>query len=282
MKKFSGLHRYLINTGIIKERDVIEPSLTDFSNLYTVHTKRYSDGVWNGNLSKKEIRRMGLPWSKGLAIRSRLAVQGTINASIMALQDGMSGNLAGGTHHAMADGGEGFCVYNDVAVAIRVLKQAKWVQRVLVIDCDVHQGNGTADIFKDDADVYTFSIHGQKNYPFKKPPSTFDIGLPDKTGDAEYLSVLEKSLEKIFNEFNPDLVYYLAGIDPLETDHFGRLSLSLKGLEQRERLVIEETGKRDLPLVLLLSGGYAPTLDQTVEAHSLLYKTGQYLMPKYY
>lgn len=282
MKKFSGLHRYLINTGIIKERDVIEPSLTDFSNLYTVHTKRYSDGVWNGNLSRKEIRRMGLPWSKGLAIRSRLAVQGTINASIMALQDGMSGNLAGGTHHAMADGGEGFCVYNDVAVAIRVLKQAKWVQRVLVIDCDVHQGNGTADIFKDDADVYTFSIHGQKNYPFKKPPSTFDIGLPDKTGDAEYLSVLEKALEKIFNEFNPDLVYYLAGIDPLETDHFGRLSLSLKGLEERERLVIEETGKRDLPLVLLLSGGYAPTLDLTVEAHSLLYKTGQHLMPKYY
>ena len=282
MKKFSGLHRYLLQKNIIKERDVIEPSLTDFLNLYTAHTQRYSNGVWTGNLSKKEIRKMGLPWSKELAVRSRLAVQGTINASIMALQDGMSGNLAGGTHHAMADGGEGFCVYNDVAVAIRVLKQAKWVQKVLVIDCDVHQGNGTAEIFKDDKDVFTFSIHGEKNYPFKKPPSSLDIGLPDNTGDLDYLLTLEKALDAIFNEFTPDLVYYLAGIDPLETDHFGRLSLSLNGLEERERLVIETVGKSDFPLVLLLSGGYAPTLEQTVEAHSLLYKSGHNLMPKYY
>ena len=282
MKKFSELHRYLLRKNIINERNIVEPSLTDFSNLYTAHTQRYSKGVWTGNLSKKEIRRMGLPWTKKLAIRSRLAVQGTINASIMALQDGMSGNLAGGTHHAMADGGEGFCVYNDVAVAIRVLKQAKWVQRVLVIDCDVHQGNGTAEIFRDDPDVYTFSIHGEKNFPFKKPPSSLDIGLPDKTGDTEYISVLEKALDQIFDEFTPDLVFYLAGIDPLETDHFGRLSLSLKGLEERDRLVIDTTGKRDLPVVLLLSGGYAPTLGQTVEAHSLLYKSGHNLMPKYY
>lgn len=282
MKKFSGLHRYLLSNKIIKEGEIIEPSLTDFSNLYTVHSQRYSDGVWTGNLSKKEIRRMGLPWSKELAIRSRLAVQGTINSSIMALQDGISGNLAGGTHHARADGGEGFCVYNDVAVAIRVLKQTKWIQKVLVIDCDVHQGNGTAEIFKEDPDVYTFSIHGEKNYPFKKPPSSLDIGLPDKTEDTEYLMTLENALNRIFNDFKPDLVYYLAGIDPLETDHFGRLSLSLNGLEERERLVIEATGKRDFPLVLLLSGGYAPTLEKTIEAHSLLYKTGQHLMQKYY
>lgn len=282
MKKFSGLHRNLLQNKILQEKDIVEPSLTDFSNLYTVHTQRYSNGVWTGNLSKKEVRRMGLPWSKELAIRSRLAVQGTINASIMALQDGMSGNLAGGTHHAMADGGEGFCVYNDVAVAIRVLKQAKWVQKVLVIDCDVHQGNGTAEIFKDDPDVYTFSIHGEKNYPFKKPPSSLDIGLPDKTQDTDYLVTLDRALDQIFSEFKPDLVYYLAGIDPLETDHFGRLSLTLKGLEERDRTVIEQTGKKDYPLVLLLSGGYAPTLQETINAHSLLYKSGQDLMSKYY
>ncbi len=282
MKKFSGLHEYLLYKNIIKKREVIEPSLTDFANLYTTHTQRYSKGVWTGNLSGKEIRKMGLPWSKELAVRSRLAVQGTINASIMALQDGMSGNLAGGTHHAMPDGGEGFCVYNDVAVAIRVLKQAKWIQKVLIIDCDVHQGNGTAEIFKNDPDVFTFSIHGEKNYPFKKPPSSLDIGLPDNTGDDEYLVILEKTLDQIYQEFTPDLVYYLAGIDPLGTDHFGRLSLTLKGLESRERLVIEATGKRDYPMVLLLSGGYAPTIDKTVEAHSLLYKTGHNLMPKYY
>lgn len=282
MKKFSGLHHYLLQKNMIKERDVIEPSLTDFTNLYAAHTQRYSNGVWTGKLSQKEIRKMGLPWSKELAIRSRLAVQGTVNASIMALQDGMSGNLAGGTHHAMPDGGEGFCVYNDVAVAIRVLKRAKWIQNVLIIDCDVHQGNGNAEIFKDDPDVFTFSIHGEKNYPFKKPPSSLDIGLPDKTGDDEYLMTLEKALNQIYQDFTPDLVYFLAGIDPLETDHFGRLSLSLKGLEERERLVIEATGKRDFPIVLLLSGGYAPTIEQTVIGHSLLYKTGHILMPKYY
>lgn len=282
MKKFSSLHHYLLQKNVIKEQNVIEPSLAEFANLYTAHTQRYSDSVWTGTLSRKEIRKMGLPWSKELAIRSRLAVQGTINASIMALQDGMSGNLAGGTHHAMPDGGEGFCVYNDVAVAIRVLKQAKWIQKALVIDCDVHQGNGTAEMFKNDRDVFTFSIHGEKNYPFKKPPSSFDIGLPDRTGDDEYLKVLENALNRIYKDFAPDLVFYLAGIDPLETDHFGRLSLTMRGLEARDRLVIEATGERNHPIVLLLSGGYAPTIDQTVEAHSLLYKTGHNLMPKYY
>ncbi len=160
MKKFSGLYSYLIDTGIVSKSEVIKPSLVDFSNLITVHTERYAKAVWTRDLNKKEIRRMGLPWSKSLAVRSRLAVQGTINAGLMALQDGLSGNLAGGTHHSMPDHGEGFCVYNDVAVAIKVLQQSMWVNRVLVVDCDVHQGNGTAYIFQDDPSVFTFSIHG--------------------------------------------------------------------------------------------------------------------------
>lgn len=282
MKKFSGLHRFLIDTGLTKSSNFIEPSLVDFGNLCTVHTPRYGYGIWNGDLTKKEIRRLGLPWSKGLAIRSRLAVQGTINAGIMALQDGISGNLAGGTHHSMPDYGEGFCVYNDVAVAIRVLQQSKWVSNVLVIDCDVHQGNGTAEIFKDDPNVYTFSIHGEKNYPFKKPPSTFDIGLPDKTGDMYYINTLNDALNKIFSEFKPDLVFYLGGIDPLDTDHFGRLSLSLKGLEERERLVVETVTQMEIPLVVLLSGGYAPSLLETVEAHSIMYKAALELSAPYF
>ena len=282
MKKFSGLHNYLIDKGLTKPSNFIEPSLVDFGNLCTVHTPRYGYGIWNGDLTKKEIRRLGLPWSKGLAIRSRLAVQGTINAGIMALQDGISGNLAGGTHHSMPDYGEGFCVYNDVAVAIRVLLQSKWVSNVLVIDCDVHQGNGTAEIFRDDSNVYTFSIHGEKNYPFKKPPSTFDIGLPDKTGDQVYINTLNDALDKIFSEFTPDLVFYLGGIDPLETDHFGRLSLSLKGLEDRERLVIETVTQKEIPLVVLLSGGYAPSLYETVEAHSIMYKAALELSAPYF
>jgi acetoin utilization deacetylase AcuC-like enzyme len=272
MKKFEGLHSYMLEKGIVKPNQIVEPGLIDFGNLCSVHTPEYAFGVWNGTLSKKEIRRMGLPWSKGLAIRSRLAVQGTLNAALMALQDGVAGNLAGGTHHAMPGFGEGFCVYNDVAVAIKVLRQSKWVKNVLVIDCDVHQGNGTAEIFKDEPEVFTFSIHGEKNYPFKKPPSDLDIGLPDKTGDDDYLRILSGALDQIFDKFSPDIVFYLGGIDPLETDHFGRLSLTLKGLEERERIVIECVSSKDIPMVLLLSGGYAPTLNETVRAHALMFE----------
>ncbi len=282
MKKFSGLHQYLIDNGTFSESAFIEPGMVDFANLLTVHTERYGEGVWTGNLTKKEIRRMGLPWSKELAIRSRLAVQGTINAGIMALQDGISGNLAGGTHHAMPDHGEGFCVYNDVAVAVKVLRNSKWAKRILILDCDVHQGNGNAEIFSDEPDVYTFSIHGEKNYPFIKPPSTYDIGLPDETGDKVYVQTLIDALGKIFSEFTPDLVFYLAGIDPLKTDHFGRLSLSTKGLEERDRLVIETITQKEIPLVLLLSGGYAPTLQQTVEAHAIMYKAASEITAPYF
>jgi acetoin utilization deacetylase AcuC-like enzyme len=225
---------------------------------------------------------MGLPWTKELAIRSRLAVQGTLNAGLMALQDGIAGNLAGGTHQAMPGWGEGFCVYNDVAVAVEVLRQSKWVNKVLIIDCDVHQGNGNAEIFKDNRDVFTFSIHGEKNYPFNKPPSDLDIGLSDQTGDKEYLLALQDALIDISEKFEPDLVFYLAGIDPLETDHFGRLSLSLKGLEERERLVIDTITQKEIPLTLLLSGGYAPTISETVEAHSIMFRTANEITSHYF
>lgn len=275
MKKFKGLYRYLLEQNIIASENIVAPSKVDLTHLQMVHTQDYSNGIMNGKLDKKKLRKLGLPWSKQLAIRSRLAVQGTINAAIMALQDGIAGNLAGGTHHAMADFGEGFCVFNDVAVAIKVLQQSMWAKNILVIDCDVHQGNGTAAIFNDTPDVYTFSIHGEKNYPFKKPPSSLDIGLPDNTKDDLYLQTLGDALDSIFDDFDPDLVFYLGGIDPLETDHFGRLSLTSKGLEQRDRIVIQKVVSQDLPLVLLLSGGYAPTLKETVFAHALMYKTAK-------
>jgi len=148
-----------------------------------------------------------------------------------------------------------------------------WVKKVLVIDCDVHQGNGTAEIFRDDEDVYTFSMHGEKNYPFKKPPSTLDIGLPDKTGDAEYVGVLTDALSNILSEFKPDLIFYLAGIDPLESDHFGRLSLTKKGLRDRDQLVISSAADRNIPITLLLSGGYSPSVRETAENHAILYKS---------
>ena len=272
MGKFEGLYRYVLENNMIAASDIIAPSMVDMPNLISVHTPRYADGIMTGDLDRKELRRLGLPWSKKLAIRSRLAVQGTINAALMALQDGIAGNLAGGTHHAMADHGEGFCVFNDVAVAIKVLQQTMWARKILVIDCDVHQGNGTAEIFKENNDVFTFSIHGEKNYPFKKPPSSIDIGMPDGTSDLQYLDTLGDAIDEIFNTFNPDLVFYLGGIDPLESDHFGRLSLTLNGLYNRDRIVIRKIISEDKPLVLLLSGGYGPTLNATVEAHALMYK----------
>jgi acetoin utilization deacetylase AcuC-like enzyme len=274
MKKFQGLEKYLTEQGLIHPDNVIAPSMVDMANLMTVHTQRYSSGIMTGELTDRELRKLGLPWSRGLAVRSRLAVQGTINAALMALQDGIAGNLAGGTHHAMPDYGEGFCVFNDVAVAIKVLQQSMWARKILVIDCDVHQGNGTAEICNDNPDVFTFSLHGAKNYPFKKPPSSLDIGLPDETGDDTYLQTLGDALDDIFDHFEPDLVFYLGGIDPLATDHFGRLSLSLKGLKQRDRTVVKKVVDANAPLVLLLSGGYAPTLKQTVKAHAMMYEAG--------
>lgn len=272
MGKFEGLYRYVLEQEMIPESAIIEPGMVEMADLITTHTRRYAEGIMTGNLAPKELRRLGLPWSEKLAIRSRLAVQGTINAAIMALQDGIAGNLAGGTHHAMPDFGEGFCVFNDVAVAINVLQQSMWARKILVIDCDVHQGNGTATICKDNPDVFTFSIHGEKNYPFRKPPSTMDIGLPDGTQDEDYLKTLGDALDGIFDVFSPDLVFFLGGIDPLENDHFGRLSLTLNGLYNRDYMVIEKVLSQDIPLVLLLSGGYGPTLEATVKAHALMYK----------
>lgn len=275
MGKFVGLYNYVIEKGIVSESQIIAPVMAELSHLMSVHTGRYADAVIEGTLDSKEIRRLGLPWSKPLAVRSRLAVQGTINAALMALQDGVAGNLAGGTHHAMMGHGEGFCVFNDVAVAIKVLKQSMWVRKVLVIDLDVHQGNGTAEIFKEDPDVYTLSIHGEKNYPFHKPPSTLDVGLPDGTGDREYQRILEETLDIAFGRFSPDLIFYLGGIDPLKEDYFGRLSLTRRGLTKRDHTVAEAAETRNIPLVLLLSGGYAPSLRETVEAHALMYRAAQ-------
>lgn len=275
MGKFRGLYKYLREFEIISDNEIVEPRMVDMTNLLTVHSTEYSDGVMSGQLDKQEVRRLGLPWSGGLAVRSRLAVQGTINAALMALQDGIAGNLAGGTHHAMPGYGEGFCVFNDVAVAINVLRQSMWARNILVIDCDVHQGNGTASIFRNNEEVFTFSIHGAKNYPFKKPPSTLDLGLPDGAGDTVYLQTLGNALDTIFERFDPDMVFYLGGIDPLETDYFGRLALTREGLAERDRMVIETVAGYDKPLVLTLSGGYAPTLRETVEAHALMFSVAR-------
>lgn len=273
MGKFEGLHARLLQLGVVRDHEVVEPSMCDFEVIERIHTPRYARAVWTGTLSTREVRRLGLPWSRGLGVRSRLAVQGTILAGRMALEDGVAGNLAGGTHHAMPDRGEGFCVYNDVAIACMDLRAGGFDGNILVLDCDVHQGNGTAHILTGRPGIYTASVHGERNYPFHKPPSTLDVGLPDGTGDRAYINSLEDALTRIASEFRPELVFYLAGIDPLAEDRFGRLSLTGKGLLERERTVLRWCAEQGSAVAILLSGGYAPTLSETVEAHSLVFRT---------
>ena len=262
MAKFAALHSLLLAEGVIRADEIVEPREAEWADLRLVHTARYLDSLAGGTMTKAEVRRMGLPWSPALVRRSRLAVQGTINACLMAVLDGVAGNLAGGTHHAMPDRAEGFCVLNDVAVALRVLRRSGWVRRALVVDLDVHQGNGTASFFGGDrawpaGGVYTLSVHGARNFPFEKPPSTRDVGLADGAGDAEYLSVLADVLPNALRQSDPDLVVYLGGVDVVEADRFGRLSVSRSGLAARDRYVCETVRGAGVPLCLLLSGGYA-------------------------
>jgi acetoin utilization deacetylase AcuC-like enzyme len=272
MGKFDALHRLLLAEGIVNRDDVHEPQEASFADLRLVHSADYLGALADGTLERAAERRLGLPWSRALVRRSRLAVQGTIDAALMALEDGLAANLAGGTHHAFAGHGEGFCVLNDVAVAIRVLQRGAWARRALVVDLDVHQGNGTAAIFADDDDVFTFSIHGERNFPFRKTRSTLDLGLPDGTGDAAYLAALEAHLSHAFAAARPDIVFYVAGVDPLAGDRFGRLALTPGGLRLRDRFVLEEVRRHGVPVVLVLSGGYAGTPELTAERHAIAHR----------
>lgn len=272
MGKFPALHTLLLHEGLLHPDDVVAPRQADWADLRHVHTADYLNALATGTLSDRAERRMGLPWSERLVYRSRVAVQGTLNAAMMALEDGLAANLAGGTHHAMPGHGEGFCVLNDVAVAIRVLQQACWIQRVCIVDLDVHQGNGNAAFFADAPEVYTFSMHGAKNYPFKKPPSTHDVSLPDGCSDTAYMEALTTHLPEVLDAAQPDLVFYLAGIDVMEGDRYGRLALTREGLHQRDGYVLEQLHQRALAAVLLLSGGYAETPAATADLHAIMHR----------
>jgi len=228
-----------------------------------------------GTLDAAAIRKIGVPWSPALWRRSRLAAQGTLEAARAALEYGLAANLAGGTHHAFPAHGEGFCLLNDVAVAIRVLRRDGRVRRALVVDLDVHQGNGTAAIFEGDPEVFTFSMHGERNYPLQKMRSTLDVGLADGIGDDEYLELLARHLDGVFAAFVPDIVLYLAGVDPVRGDRYGRLALSDDGIARRERQVLEACRARGLPLVITIAGGYAPTPGRTAALHSIVFREAQ-------
>jgi acetoin utilization deacetylase AcuC-like enzyme len=273
MPKYPLLLGKLLESGLLRAAEVQEPWEAALDDLALVHTPAYLARLADNGLSVAEQRRLGVPWSPRLWRRSRLAVQGTLLAARAALEDGIAANLAGGTHHAFADHGEGFCALNDVAVAIRVLQRERKVDRVLVVDLDVHQGNGTASIFADDAAVFTFSMHGERNYPTQKTTSDLDVGLADGIDDDAYLATLDASLARIRSGFAPELVFYLAGVDIVRGDRYGRLALSEHGLRRRERRVLEWVRQQlRVPLVITLAGGYAATPERTAELHAVVFE----------
>ncbi len=267
MSKYGLVYTQLMREGTLQREQIVEPSLVGAEDLLLVHTPDYVRRFLGGEMTPKEMRRLGFPWSEALVRRARLAVQGTIRASVLAREYGVAANLAGGSHHAFADHGEGFSVFHDIAVAIQVLRRDHGLQRAAVIDCDVHQGNGTAAIFAGDAGVFTCSFHGEKNYPFHKATSCLDVALPDATDDGAYLAALRAHVPTVLAKSQPELVWYQAGVDPLHSDKLGRLALSMDGLKQRDHYVLESCREAGIPVVVTLGGGYAPEIEDIVEAH---------------
>lgn len=266
IRKFELVRDRLLAEGALHPDEIVEPSPATVEQALLVHTEDYVSRLCSGALTAKELRRLGLPWSESLVRRSFYAVGGTIAAARAALIDGYGSNLAGGTHHSFADRGEGFCVLNDVAIAIRVLRKEGLIRRAAIVDCDVHQGNGTATIFADDRDTFTFSMHGANNYPLFKAHSTVDVELPDGTTGTEYLACLTNHLPAVF-AFDPEIVFYLAGADPFAGDKLGRLALTINGLRERDLCVLRECYEREVPVVTVMSGGYGKDINDTIEIH---------------
>lgn len=267
IQKYKLLRQRLVREGIISVENLHIPEPASDEQLMMVHTRGYLQKIKQGELTKKEIRRMGFPWSPDLVERSRRSVGSTIAACRSALKDGIAVSLAGGTHHAYPDHGQGFCVFNDVAVAVKVVQREKRAHRILIVDCDVHQGNGTAAIFKGEPRVFALSIHGAKNFPFHKEHSDLDIPLPDGTEDEGYLEALEKGLADAMKSSSADLVIYLAGADPHQRDRLGRLSLTKDGLARRDRLVLGRCRQEGLPVAVVMSGGYGKDVHDTIDIH---------------
>jgi acetoin utilization deacetylase AcuC-like enzyme len=272
MSKYPLLKSQLLAEGIIAERDLMEPEPIGMPLLERIHTPDYLGKLEAGTLTAAEIRRLGLPWSDVLWRRSLLAASGTLLAARTALREGLAANLAGGTHHAFADHGEGFCVLNDVALAVSQLRAEGAIERATIIDLDVHQGNGTAAIFEGVDEVFTFSMHGERNYPIHKMRSNLDVPLRDGMGDAEYLDELDRHLPAVLTQSAPELAVYVAGVDVAAGDRYGRLALSEGGVAQRDRHVIEAVRGRGIPLVIVLAGGYAATRQRTAELHTHVFR----------
>jgi acetoin utilization deacetylase AcuC-like enzyme len=275
MEKYARLRAALLAEGDFTESDFHLPPPAGDEQLALAHDPDYIRRVSAGELSESAQKAIGFPWSPGMVERSRRSAGATISACRAALADGIAANLAGGTHHAFRDHGEGFCVFNDAAVAARVMQREGLVERVLIVDCDVHQGNGTASIMAGDDSIFTFSMHGARNYPFEKEKSDIDIELPDACNDDAYLLRLDEGLATAFDLARPDLVIYLAGADPYADDRLGRLGLSIAGLAERDRRVFSRCLGLHLPVAVAMAGGYARQIDDTVAIHRNTLRLGK-------
>ena len=266
-QKYRLVYEKLLQEGIASQEDFLKPAPASDEDILRVHSQDYVYKLKTGSLTRAEVMRMEVPYSAELIEACWLAAGGSILAARRALEDGFSANIGGGFHHAYPDHGEGFCMIHDVAVAIRKMQADGAIERAMVVDTDVHQGNGTAAIFGGDETVFTMSIHQEHNYPYPKPPSTLDVNLPDGVGDADYLAILEKYLHRSFDEFSPQLLFYVAGADPYGEDQLGGLALTMDGLARRDALVMGYAQRNQVPTAVTLAGGYARKLEDTVSIH---------------
>lgn len=275
MEKYDLLPKQLVHEGTCAPEDFFSPQAIDDQIVKVIHQKEYVDRLRHMKLDLSEVRKIGFPISQQLVEREFIIAGGTIEGALKSLESGISFNIAGGTHHAHSSHGEAFCMLNDQAIAARYLLDHQHAKKVLIIDLDVHQGNGTAEIFKKEERVFTFSMHGKKNYPFRKENSDWDIALEDQTGDEVYLNLLNDTLPRLFGRVDPDFVFYLSGVDVVDTDRLGRLGLSIEGCKKRDEQVLKFCQKRSLPVQCSMGGGYSKDIKLIIEAHANTYRVAQ-------
>ncbi len=275
MLKYDLLPKQLLHEGTCSEANFFEPVVPNDKYIVAVHEPEYFYDLLNIKIAPKEARKIGFPLTEDLVERERIIADGTMKASNYALENGIAMNIAGGTHHAYSFRGEAFCMLNDQAIAARYLQNTKGIKNILIVDLDVHQGNGTAEIFRDDSSVFTFSMHGANNYPFKKESSDLDIALKKGTNDTEYLAILKRTLPKLIDKHKPDFIFYLCGVDVIETDKLGTLSMTLEGCKERDAFVLKTCKDLQIPIQCSMGGGYSPEIKTLVEAHANTFRIAQ-------
>lgn len=275
MEKYNLLPEQLLYEGTVSNENFFEPGILDEKWILNTHEEVYLNKLTTLSLSKAEIRKTGFPLSAELIEREIHIMQGSVQASLFALEFGIAMNVAGGTHHAFTNRGEGFCLLNDIAISANYLLDNELSSKILVVDLDVHQGNGTAEIFKNNKNVFTFSMHGASNYPMHKEKSDLDIGLPDKINDAAYHKLLKENLHVIIENFHPDFMIFQSGVDVLESDKLGRLGLSIEGCKKRDKIVLELAKTNNIPIMCCMGGGYSERLTHIIEAHANTFRIAQ-------